>query len=439
MQNRRIVAKFGGTSLANATQFVKVRDIILADSARKYVVVSAPGKRFSGDIKVTDMLIALSQSGSEAEFDRQLADIRARYEEIAAELSLKTPLCQVFDTIRSDVKRGAGYDYIVSRGEYINGLLMAEYLGYEFADAAELIYFGNNGKLDCDKTYAAVAAKVADGKNYVFPGFYGVLPNGRIKAFSRGGSDITGSIIARGASVDLYENWTDVPGVLMVDPRMIPEAKVIRQLTYRELRELSYMGANVLHDEAVFPVKEPGIPINVRNTNDITAPGTMIMPAAEEDSPYTITGIAGKKGFCAYFVEKNLMNNDVGYVRRVLSYFEDNGISIEHIPTGIDNMSVVVEDAKLNGLSHADVSRGLTQAVDVDSIEVVDHIALIAIVGRNMAKRYGTAATIMTELGRAGVNIIMLDQGVNEMSIIVGVAEEHYEKAIRVIYDVFVG
>ena len=432
-----VVTKFGGTSLADASQFRKVREIVLADPARRYVVASAPGKRFKEDIKVTDLLIAAGKSEGE-ERARALAAVRERFEAIAAELSLSLPLDAIFAKIAADLSAGAGYDYIVSRGEFINSQLLAAALGYGFADASELVFFGEDGRLDRERTYSAIAARCADGAPLVIPGFYGSLPDGTIKTFSRGGSDITGSIVARGVHADLYENWTDVPGILMVDPRIIPGARVIRELTYRELREMSYMGANVLHDEAVFPVKELGIPINVRDTNDPSAPGTRIVPGSDEPAPCVITGIAGKKGFCAYFVEQSMMNNDVGYIRRVLSFFEENGISIEHIPTGIDNMSVVVEDSRLNGLTHEDVRRGIEHAVPVDAITVVENMALIAIVGRNMANKHGTAATIMNELGGAGVNIIMLDQGVNEMSIIVGVANADYEKAIRVIYNVFV-
>ena len=438
MGYHKIVCKFGGSSLADAAQFRKVRDIVLADGARRFVVVSAPGKRFSGDIKVTDLLIAAASAGGPGEFDRIMGDVRVRFEEIREQLGLSTDLDAVFAAIRRDVAAGAGRDYVVSRGEYVNGRLMADYLGYTFVDAAAAVCFAPDGKLDGERTYAAIAEKTKGEGCFVIPGFYGAMPNGSVKTFSRGGSDISGSIVARGVGADLYENWTDVPGILMVDPRIVRDAKVIDRLTYRELREMSYMGANVLHDEAVFPVKELGIPINVRDTNAPDLPGTMILPEVEEPAPFVITGIAGKKGFSAYFVEHSLMNNDVGYIRRVLSFFEDNGISVEHIPTGIDNMSVVVEDARLKGLSHRDVEKGLREAVTVDSMEVVENMALIAIVGRNMPSRHGTAATIMNELGSAGVNIIMLDQGVNEMSIIVGVSNEDCEKAIGVIYRVFV-
>ncbi len=438
MQTQRIVAKFGGTSLADAEQFRKVRDIVLRDPCRTCVVVSAPGKRFSGDVKVTDMLINCSKSGSAEEFDRLLGEVRARYEEIARTLSLPTPLDEIFRKIREDVHRGESNDYIISRGEYVNGRLMADLLGFDFVDAADVVFFDDRGRLSEENTYKAVSLAAASGRRLVIPGFYGSLPDGRIKTFSRGGSDITGSVIARGTGAVLYENWTDVPGILMADPRLIPGAKEIPELTYRELRELSYMGANVLHDEAVFPVKDYGIPIQVRSTNDPDAPGTRIVPHTDADAPYTITGIAGKKTFSAYFVEKAMMNNEVGYVRRVLSFFEDNGVSIEHIPTGIDNMSVVVEDSRLNGLSHEDIRRGIAECVPADAVTVTENMALVAVVGRNMASRTGTAATIMSELGAAGVNIIMLDQGVNEMSIIIGVAADQMEKAIRVIYDVFV-
>lgn len=438
MSERLITAKFGGTSLCDVGQFIKVAKIVKSDPARRFVVASAPGKRNAKDAKVTDMLIACCEERDTPQFASTYERICERFIAITEKLNLNVPIVRELDCIRENIGNKAGYDYIISRGEYLNALLLADYLGYAFIDAAELIFFDENGRLDQDKTYHTIEKALLHVPNAVIPGFYGSLPDGRIKTFSRGGSDITGSIIARGTKSALYENWTDTSGIMMADPRLIPDARAIEKLTYRELREMSYMGANVLHDEAVFPVKQLRIPINVRNTNAPEAKGTMILPETDEPSPFAITGIAGKKDFSVFLIEKSLMNNEVGFVRRVLSVFEEHGISIEHLPTGIDNTSVVVENVKLHGATHSSLCKEITQAASADQVTVINHIALIAIVGRNMQKRRGTAATIMNELGKAGINISMLDQGINEMSIIIGVSNSDYEKTVQLVYDVFV-
>lgn len=437
--NQVFAAKFGGTSLADAGQFKRVADIVRSDERRKLVIVSAPGKRCPEDDKVTDMLIQCFNERSSPGFDVLFSKIADRFIAIRDELGLKTDIEAELEKIRSNVQSGADYDYTVSRGEYLNGLLMADFLGAKFVDAGELIYFDTKEKLDTEKTYRIIKKRLDGDGLFVIPGFYGVRPNGSVKTFSRGGSDITGSIIARGAEVALYENWTDVSGIMMADPRIISGAETIKTLTYRELRELSYMGANVLHEEAVFPVRELAIPINVRNTNAPTDPGTLIIGSTFEPSEYTITGIAGRLNFTVILIDKGLMNNEVGFARRLLCIMENHRIPIEHMPTGIDSLSVVFDDAYLHDGELESIIAEIQKELLPDSIRVVKDIALIAIVGRDMQNRFGTSGKIMMELGRAGININLLNQSVSEMSIIVGVHNDDCQKTIKVIYDVFVG
>ncbi|MDD6157787.1 MAG: aspartate kinase [Lachnospiraceae bacterium] len=432
------VVKFGGSSLASAEQFMKVGDIIRADKARRYVVPSAPGKRNSKDTKVTDMLYAcyaLAEEGKD--FRVPLMKIKDRYDSIINGLQLKTSLDEEFKIISEMFKKKAGSDYAASRGEYLNGIIMADYLGYEFIDSATVIFFDENGNFDADKTDKVLSEKLANIENAVIPGFYGSLPDGTVHTFSRGGSDITGSIVAKASRASIYENWTDVSGCLVADPRIVPNPEPIRVITYRELRELSYMGASVLHEDAIFPVRKAGIPINIRNTNDPEAEGTMIVESTCQKPDFTITGIAGKKGFVAVNIDKDMMNAEVGFCRKALEAFEENGISIEHMPSGIDTMTVFVHQAEFEGKEQQVVS-SLRRLAAPDVIDLEADLALIAVVGRGMKSARGTAGRIFSALAHANINVRMIDQGSSELNIIIGVSNDDFERAITAIYDIFV-
>lgn len=432
------VVKFGGSSLASAEQFMKVGSIIRADETRKYVVPSAPGKRNSKDTKVTDMLYAcyaLAEAGED--FRVQLMKIKERYDSIINGLQLKTSLDEEFKTISAKFKEKAGSDYAASRGEYLNGIIMADYLGYEFIDAATVISFDENGNFDADKTNTVLSARLAKVDKAVIPGFYGALPDGTVHTFSRGGSDITGSIVAKACKASIYENWTDVSGCLVADPRIVKNPEPIRVITYTELRELSYMGASVLHEDAIFPVRKAGIPINIRNTNDPEAEGTLIVESTCQKPDFTITGVAGKKGFVAVNIDKDMMNSEVGFCRKALQAFEENGISIEHMPSGIDTMTVFVHQAEFEGKEQQVIS-SLRRLAQPDKIDLEADLALIAVVGRGMKSNRGTAGRIFSALAHANINIRMIDQGSSELNIIIGVSNEDFENAIQAIYDIFV-
>jgi len=432
------VVKFGGSSLASAQQFKKVGDIIHADKERKYVVPSAPGKRYADDTKVTDMLYGcyrLAEAGKD--FKKELAAIEARYQEIIDGLSLTLSLADDFKVIEKDFKAKAGENYAASRGEFLNGKIMAAYLGYEFIDAAEVIRFKENGDFDAEVTNQILKERLANVERAVIPGFYGAYENGVVKTFSRGGSDITGSIVARAIKADVYENWTDVSGILVADPRIIDNPEPIDIVTYRELRELSYMGFSVLHEDAIFPVRREGIPINIRNTNKPEDEGTWIVESTCQKSKYVITGIAGKKGFCSVNIEKEQMNSEVGFGRKVLQAFEDYGISFEHTPSGIDTMTVFVHQDEFMHKEQKVVS-AIHRLADPDSIDIEADLALIAVVGRGMKSTRGTAGRIFSALSHANVNVKMIDQGSSELNIIIGVTNEDFEAAIKAIYDIFV-
>lgn len=432
------IVKFGGSSLASAEQFKKVGDIIRADKGRRYVVPSAPGKRFSGDTKVTDMLYGCYNAAVEKkDFTNQLDAIKERYNEIIQGLNLDLSLDSEFDVIRENFANKIGIDYAASRGEYLNGIIMANYLGFEFIDAAEVILFDENGIFDAEKTNEVLTERLGNVEYAVIPGFYGAMPDGSIKTFSRGGSDLTGSIVAKAAKVDLYENWTDVSGFLIADPRIISEPKAIEAITYKELRELSYMGATVLHEDAIFPIRTEGIPIHIRNTNAPEDKGTLIVEATCRDPKYTITGIAGKQGFASITIEKAMMNSEIGFCRKVLSVFEDNGISIEHMPSGIDTMTVLVHQSEFEEKEQK-VIAGIHQAVNPDSIELESDLALIAIVGRGMKAKRGTSGRIFSALAHAHINVKMIDQGSSELNIVVGVSNHDFDSAIQALYDIFV-
>ncbi len=432
------VVKFGGSSLASARQFEKVGEIIRADQDRKYVVPSAPGKRFDGDIKVTDMLYGCYAAAKDGnQFDEKLEGIKARYNEIITGLNLDFSLDDEFELIRENFLAQIGEEYAASRGEFLNGKIMAAYLEYEFVDAAEVIRFDEDGEFDADLTNRMMAKRLAAGEAAVIPGFYGAREDGTVKTFSRGGSDITGSIVARAIGADLYENWTDVSGFLVSDPRIIDNPEVVDIITYRELRELSYMGASVLHEDAIFPVRKAGIPINIRNTNHPEDKGTMIVSTTSKKSKFTITGVAGKKGFVAVTVDKDMMNNQVGFCRKVLQVFEDNNISIEHMPSGIDTMCVLVHQDEFQEHEQMVLS-GIQRVVEPDILKVEADLALLAVVGRDMFGARGTAGRIFSALAHANINCRMIDQGSSELNIIIGVQNSDLEAAIKAIYDIFV-
>ncbi len=437
MKMRKVV-KFGGSSLASAEQFKKVGDIIHADKERKFVVPSAPGKRDADDTKVTDMLYACYDLADEGkDFKEELKAIKKRYQEIIDGLSLTLSLEEEFKTISKNFKNKAGRDYAASRGEYLNGIIMATYLGFEFVDAAEVIRFKENGEFESETTNELMRERLGSMKAAVIPGFYGAKADGTVKTFSRGGSDITGSIVARAIKADVYENWTDVSGILVADPRIIYKPEGIETVTYKELRELSYMGFNVLHEDAIFPVRREGIPINIRNTNSPEDEGTWIVESTCQKPKYVITGIAGKKGFCAVNIEKDSMNSEVGFGRKVLQIFEDNGISFEHVPSGIDTMTVFVHQDEFMHKEQKVVS-GIHRLADPDAIDIEADLALIAVVGRGMKSTRGTAGRIFSALAHANVNVKMIDQGSSELNIIIGVANADFETAIKAIYDIFV-
>ena len=432
------VVKFGGSSLASAAQFQKVGEIIRSDKQRAYVVPSAPGKRFGADTKVTDMLYGcyeLAESGKD--FSDELSAIKARYQEIIDGLKLDLSLEDEFKVIEKNFREKAGKDYAASRGEYLNGIIMAAYLGFEFVDAATVIRFNDAGEFDPDTTHEIMSKALSKFDKVVVPGFYGSYADGQIKTFSRGGSDITGAIVAKAVRADVYENWTDVSGVLVADPRIVKNPVPIDTITYKELRELAYMGASVLHEDAIFPVRQEGIPINIKNTNAPEDAGTWIVGSTCQKSKHIITGIAGKKGFCAVNIEKDMMNAEVGFGRKVLQAFEEYGISFEHMPSGIDTMTVFVHQDQF-----IDKEQGVVSAIyrlaKPDAIDIEADLALIAVVGRGMRSQKGTAATVFKALADANINIKMIDQGSSEQNIIIGVANRDFEDAIRAIYANFV-
>lgn len=432
------VVKFGGSSLASATQFAKVGNIIKADPERKFVVPSAPGKRNSKDTKVTDMLYACYDlAEAEKDFSKELKKIKERYEAIINGLHLTLSLDDEFKIIEENFKKKAGSQYAASRGEYLNGIIMANYLGYDFVDSAEVIIFNEDGSFDADTTDKLLGERLSKLENAVVPGFYGATLGGVVKTFSRGGSDITGSLVSKAVHATAYENWTDVSGFLIADPRIIDNPKPIKVITYRELRELSYMGASVLHEDAVFPVRKAGIPINIRNTNDPEAPGTLIVESTCQKPDYTITGIAGKKGFVAVNIDKDKMNSEVGFCRKALQAFEENGISIEHMPSGIDTMTVFVHQAEFEGKEQQVIS-SIRRLAHPDIIDLESDLALIAVVGRGMKSNRGTAGRIFSALAHANINVRMIDQGSSELNIIIGVSNDDFDKAIKAIYDIFV-
>lgn len=432
------VVKFGGSSLANAEQFKKVGSIITSDETRKFVVPSAPGKRFPKDTKVTDLLYACYNSAlNNEDFTEKLNHIQSRYQEIIDGLNLDFSLDKDFEVIYENFKNKAGVDYAASRGEYLNGKIMSAYLGFEFIDAADVVRFNDDGSFNDVLTNEIMSARLDECETAVIPGFYGAKEDGTVVTFSRGGSDITGSLVALAVQADLYENWTDVSGFLIADPRIVKNPKAIETITYKELRELSYMGASVLHEDAIFPVRKAGIPINIRNTNAPQDKGTLIVESTCRQPKYTITGIAGTDGFAAITVEKAMMNSEVGFCRKVLQVFEENGVSIEHMPSGIDTMSIFVNKEQFEEREQKILS-DIHKSVNPDHIELETNLALIAVVGRGMKSTRGTAGRIFSALAHAHINVKMIDQGSSELNIIVGVRHDDFKNAIRALYEIFV-
>lgn len=431
------VVKFGGSSLASAKQFQKVGAIIREDKTRRYVIPSAPGRRGDNDTKITDLLYACYDAVEKgSSYGKIFQQIRARYTDIIEGLQLNLNLDYEFKTIEENFLARAGRDYAASRGEYLNGLVMAAYLNFPFIDAAEVICFDENGRFLPEATNTELAARLEQTEYAVIPGFYGAKPDGTIRTFSRGGSDITGSLVATAIHADIYENWTDVSGCLATDPHIVQDPVPVDTITYRELRELSYMGASVLHEDAIFPVRREGIPIHILNTNRPQDPGTMIVENTCKKPHYTITGIAGKKGFCSITIEKAMMNTEIGFCRRVLQVLEDQGLSFEHMPSGIDTMSILLHQSEFE--SHEQrVIAGIHRAVHPDAIELESDLSLIAVVGRGMKSARGTAGRIFSALAHARVNVKMIDQGSSELNIIVGVKNEDFETAVNAIYDMF--
>jgi len=433
------VCKFGGSSVADANQLRKVRAIVQERDDRRFVVPSAPGRRTPDDIKVTDLLYRSHEAAERGESIDPLFDlISERFRKIVADLGLAFDLDSALAEVHDRIQNLAGADYAASRGEFLSGLVLANFLDRPLIDPAELIRFDAEGRLLSEETQQLISTRLADAGRGVIPGFYGARANGDVVTFSRGGSDVTGAILARGVGADVYENWTDVSGLLMADPRVVDSPRTIEELTYRELRELAYMGATVLHDEAIFPVRDAGIPVHVRNTNDPTATGTRIRRGQATPMPTgRITGIAGRKDFTIIALEKTLMNSEIGFGRRVLGVLERHGISWEHIPSGIDTLSIVLKSDVIGDRIDALV-REIQKECEPDSVEIHSDIALIATVGRGMSHAPGTAAQLFGALAKAKINIRMIDQGSSELNIIVGVENEDFERTVRAIYDEFV-
>lgn len=434
------VAKFGGSSVADAIQLKKVKDIVESDPERRYIVVSAPGKRYDKDSKITDLLY-MTQAHMEHNlpYEQVFQVIKDRFLAVAVGQGIALDMEKHFDIIVDAMKKGASADYVASRGEYLNAILIASLLDFDFVDAAGIVKFDKSGRLLEEETNQAMMEELAKHEKAVIPGFYGTTPDGKIKTFSRGGSDITGAIVARAVGADVYENWTDVSGFLMADPRIVKDAKTIERISYRELRELSYMGASVLHEEAVYPAKHDDIPINIRNTNKPEDKGTVITKEADKSSGRVITGIAGSKDFTVISIYKRMMNTERGFIRRLAGVLEDNNVPMEHMPSGIDTISVVIDNSNLKEGQLEDILGGFERQLQPDNMDVYDEMALIATVGEGMANRTGTAAKLFNALADNNINIRMIDQGSSEINIIVGIANKNFEKAVKVIYEAFEG
>ena len=432
------VVKFGGSSVADAIQLEKVKSIVERDKDRKYVIVSTPGKRFDKDSKITDLLyLCKTQIDHNIPCEQIFQVICDRFKIMELNLKITARIEKELAEIKKELVQGLSADYIASRGEYLNAVITAAYLGYDFVDTKGLVKFDDKGRFLSEETNRALSEELKKHERAVLPGFYGSKPDGSIKTFSRGGSDITGSLVARAVNADVYENWTDVSGFLMADPRIVPEAQPIKNISYKELRELSYMGASVLHEDAVFPVRKANIPINIRNTNKPDDDGTIIVADYNgREEGQIITGIAGRKDFTVIAIYKNMMNSEIGFVKRILGILENYDVSFEHIPSGIDTVSVVISNKALEG-KLADILEDFEKQLQPDIVDIYEDTALIATVGHRMTRRQGVAATLFNALADSQINIRMIDQGSSEMNIIVGVENRDFEKAIRAIYDAF--
>lgn len=423
-----ITCKFGGTSLADAANIRRVAEIIRSDPERRFVVVSAPGKRYPADTKITDHLYRFHASGDPADF----APVEERFAQIMEELGVELDLSADYAEMKNEPHNA---DYMASCGEYLSARIMAAYLGWPFVDSEFCIFFRENGSLDMERTERTLREKLSGLERAVLPGYYGAMPDGQVHTFSRGGSDVSGALVARAMGADVYENWTDVDGMLTADPRIVPEAATIPAITYAELEEMAYQGASVLHEDAVRPVWDTGIPIHIRNTFAPEGTGTWIRTDVSTDGR-PITGIAGKKGFSAIVVEKEKLNNMVGYIRRILSCLERHSLPVEHIATGLGAFSMIVPTALLTPVREA-LTRDIREEVSPDSIRIVEGQAMIAVVGCGMIDRPGIAGKVFSALGDAGINIRLIDMGSRELNIVVGVAEDDYAAAARAIYDRF--
>lgn len=431
------VAKFGGSSVADALQIEKIKDIVESNDNRKYIVVSAPGKRYSDDTKITDLLyLCKTHIEHNISYEQVFQVVCDRFMAAEVNLGVSVKLYKEFDTIKKNLEEGAAADYIASRGEYLNAILIADYLGYDFVDAANMIVFDEKGKFKADETNLKIKTVLANHAKAVIPGFYGADSSGNVHTFSRGGSDVTGALIARALNAEVYENWTDVSGFLMADPCIVDNPKPIATISYRELRELSYMGASVLHEDAVCPVRIANIPINIRNTNMPEDDGTIITAEPDTSGDRIITGIAGSKNFTAITFYKSMLNSERGFVRRLAGVLEDLDIPIEHMPSGIDTISVIVTNKAVDGRLD-EILEAFQQQLNPDKMEVSEDIALIATVGYGMSRRPGVSATLFSAIAKAGINIRMIDQGSSEMNIIVGVRNDDFEKAIVAVYEAF--
>lgn len=432
------VCKFGGTSMAEKSAILRIKDILASDEDRRFVVVSAPGKRFGSDLKITDQLYeCFNLKQSSGDFSECFSKIRQRYVEIVKDLQLDIDINKYLDEVEKGIKDSKASDYAASRGEYLSALIMSKVSGFEFVDAAEIIKFNKKGIFDAEHTNDLVAKRLSISKGAIIPGFYGTMPDGTIKTFSRGGSDLTGAIIARGVMADLYENWTDVDGFMVSDPRVVENPMHIDVLSYEELRELSYMGASVLHPESTFPLKDTSIPINIKNTFNPSDKGTLILKSTSCNQQPIVTGIAGKNGFTSILIRKSMMNNEIGFCRKILTVLEYYGISLEHMPTGIDTMSLIIPDDSLaNGIEFK-LIEAIRGKVNPDLIYVSKNISLIAVVGHGMSNQIGTSAKIFTALANANINVKMIDQGSSEINIIIGVDTDDANNAIRAIYKTY--
>lgn len=430
------VAKFGGTSLASGEMFLEVKKIVNSDKDRRYIVASAPGKANKSDTKVTDLLyLAYDLSVNNINNDDIIKKILEKYKNIIEVTGVDFDLDAEFKEFINNMRKESK-DYIASRGEYLNAKILAKLLGYDFIDSKDLIFFDENGNLNESKTYKEISEIAKKHERAVIPGFYGVTPNGKVKTFSRGGGDLTGSIIARGIGVDLYENWTDVSGFLAVDPKIVKRPREVRELTYRELRELSYAGASVLHSEAILPVQAAGIPIQIKNTFMPEDDGTMILPEQKNKSDIEITGVTGKKDFAVINIEKIKMNSDRGFHRKIMSVLEVNNVTLEHMPSSIDSISLIVPSSQIVGKADTIMSE-IKTFCNPNKVNIVYGIALITVVGQGMQDKVGTSAKIFSALATENINIKMIIQGSSELNIIIGILEKDYDKAIAAIYNSF--